>query len=69
MTQAQTCWNQLGKTTDYSPIIELFRETYANLTKALTIVNLIPVVNDEVERFTDDNKNYPFNKREKRLPS
>ena len=48
---------------DYSDIINLFDSTYNNLTDALFKVSLVPIIYDEVERFTDNNKNYPFNPR------
>ena len=48
---------------DYSDIFDLFDKTYRNLSNALFKVSLVPIIYDEVERFTDNNKNFPFNPR------
>ena len=63
------CLGDLDAMNDYSQIINLLDDTYKNLTEALFFVSLVPVIYDEVERFTDSNKDYPFNARKLTLPS
>ena len=54
---------------DYYPVTHILFETYKNLSEALDIVSLVPVIYDTVERFTDSNKGNPFNDRTSSLAS